>query len=138
MPRVRQQRLAQAIVENIKADKPLPVTKLLESVGYPTSTAESQAKAVIEQKGVQEELERLGFTENKAKEVVAEIMTNSDVEPNARLKAADMTFKVHGSYAPDKSINLNVNADIKQDPKAQAIAQKYEAELLNTITGETQ
>ncbi len=60
---------------------------------------------MIESAGVQEALEDLGFNENSAKKVVAEIMLNEKVDPNARLKATDQVFKVRGSYEADKSVN---------------------------------
>ena len=51
-----------------------------------------------------------------------------------RHRYLDSAYKLKGSYAPDKSINLNANVNITpQDEKAKAIAQKYEGELLSAI-----
>lgn len=56
-----------------------------------------------------------GFDSNNAKRVVGEIMNDSIVEPKDRLKAAELTFKVHGDFAAEKSINVNVNtADLQK------------------------
>lgn len=112
MGTIKQQRLAKAIVENIKSDKPLNKGQLLESSGYPKSLQEGNPGKIIEQKGVQEELIKMGFTEDNAKKVVTEIMNNPKAKDEARLKAADMTFKVHGTYAPEKNINLNLDVSI--------------------------
>lgn len=133
MSTLKQKELAKAIVENAQSVTPKTAGQLLENIGYSKSTAKAIPGEIIEAKGVQEELVRLGFTEDKAKETVAKIMNDESVDPNSRLKAADMTFKVHGSYAPDKSLNLNMNVDVRQDPKAKEIGDKYEAELLNTL-----
>lgn len=104
----RQKKLAKALVENAVAEKPITAKELLVNVGYAINTAEVKPKEIIEQKGVQEELVAMGFTEDNAKLVVSEIMLNPSAEDNNRLKAADMVFKVKGGYAAEKSINLNV------------------------------
>lgn len=106
----RQKKLAKAIVENLESKQPITAGELLENVGYSKNTAEAKPGEIMEQKGVQEELENLGFTEFNAKSVVASIMNNEGEKSTDRLKAAEMTFKVHGSFAPEKSINLNAIA----------------------------
>lgn len=98
----RQKKLAKAIVENMESDKPKTAGELLENVGYSKNTAEAKPGEILDQIGVQEELTILGFTEANAKSVVSSIMNDINADKNARLKAADMTFKVHGSYAPEK------------------------------------
>lgn len=47
---------------------------------------------------------------------------------SVRHKYLDSAYKLKGIYAPDKSITLNMNANVV-DPKAIAIAKKYEEEL---------
>lgn len=49
-----------------------------------------------------------------------------------RHKYLDSAYKIKGIYAPEKSINLNVEANIA-DPKARELAEKYESELKNTL-----
>lgn len=119
MPTILQEKLADEIVKNAKSKKPKNKKELLVSAGYDETTAEATPERIIEQKGVQEALEVRGFTELNAKRVVEQILNSGKTEPNARLKAADMVFKVHGSYAPDKSINVNINqkAIDPTDPK---------------------
>lgn len=128
MASIRQKRLAKAIIENSQSPKGKTAGQLLESVGYPHSTATTYPGAVIEQKGVQEELQNLGFDEESAKKVVKSILTKGKDEN--RLKAADMIFKVTGGYAPEKSINLNASLDTNDD---QALAEAAKAYGLASI-----
>lgn len=104
-----QKNLAREIVKNSKRKKPLNKKELVVSSGYSESTASQQIPAVFEQKGVLEELDNLGFTEDAAKKVVQDIMLNEYADPNTRLKATDQVFKVTGSYkdAPTTNIHLN-------------------------------
>lgn len=57
---------------------------------------------------IQAELEILGFDSNTAKRVVGEILSQREVEPQHRLKAADLVFKVQGDFAAEKHLNVNV------------------------------
>jgi hypothetical protein len=106
-----QKRLAENIVKNAKRSKPLNKTELLVTTGYSEVSAKAYATTIIEQKGVQEELKLLGFEPNRAKKVIAEIMTNKHAEDKDRLKAADMILNVFGEYAPEKSITMSVKAE---------------------------
>ena len=124
-----QKNLAQNIVKNVKAKKPKNAKELVLSSGYDINTATRQVPAVFEQKGVVEELAKLGFDENNAKRVVGEIL-NTGEEPN-RLKAADMIFKVNATYAPEKSINVNVS--VMDDEAIIRIANKLNNEMTNVM-----
>ena len=107
----KQKRLAQLIVENATRPAPLNKKQLLVTAGYSPVSAEATPSRLIDQTGVQEELEALGFNIHSAKKVVQEIMLSSETEPNARLKATDQVFKVLGGYAPEKSVNLNIEVE---------------------------
>lgn len=115
MATIRQKKLAEAIVENLSQAKPKNKKELLVSSGYSKNTSESSANDIIEQKGVQEELKILGFSSEKAKEVVAEILEFGEND-GVKLKAADMIFKVNSDYAAEK--HMNVNVDFKIDDSA--------------------
>lgn len=106
MPTLRQKRAAKLVIENIQAAQPLTGGEIVEHSGFGPSMKKNP-KVVLESKGVQNELIALGFHPDKAKEVIAEILVSGE-EPS-RLKAADMVFKVHGTYAAEKHINLNIN-----------------------------
>lgn len=96
----RQKKVAKLIVENATLDKPLNKGEILERVRY--GKVSKQPSRVFESQGVKDALEELGFNEHSAMKVVQEIMLSKEADPNARLKATDQVFKVHGSYAPVK------------------------------------
>lgn len=110
----RQKRVAKLIVENVSLPKPLNGAQIVEKSSY-SKAVQIKPGQVLNSQGVKEELEILGFTPLAAKTVVSKIMNDDEVEPNARLKAADMTFKVHGSYAPEKSVIVNVDIVSEED-----------------------
>lgn len=107
MPTIKQKRAAKIIIENIDSPDPLTGGEIVENSGYGPSMKKNP-QVVLNSEGVKDALTESGFTEYNAKKTVEAIMLNEKVEPNARLKASDMVFKVHGSYAPDKSINVNI------------------------------
>lgn len=123
----RQKKLAKLVVENSTLDKPLNGGELLEKVSY-SKGLQKQPSRVIEAKGVQQELDKLGFTEDNAMIVVSDIMLNPEAQDNNRLKASEMIFKVKGTFAPEKKAIVNLNVDIN-NPKASKIAQEYEDKL---------
>jgi len=121
----RQTQLAKAIIKNSRRKKPLNKKELLVSVGYDETTAEKRAGDVIEAKGVQEVLEDYGFNEDEAKKVVAEIMKNPDADASARLKATDQVFKVHGTYAPEKSLVATVHLTDEHKKKGKSAVKRF-------------
>lgn len=138
MSTLRQKKLAKAIVENTKATNPLNAMQLLVSVGYKEVTARAEAGRTIEGKGVQEELIKYGFTEEKAKETVVKILDNNFVAPSDRLKAADMIFKVHGTYQdePEKPKSVVIN-NFFINPKIQEATKLYDEQLKQALANET-
>src|SRR6185312_15522632 len=111
MSRPRQKKLAQALVENAITEKPKHIKEVLESVGYPISTAESQAKRVIEQKGVQEEiktmvgaLEAQGVTPIKIAEKI-NVLLNAEKKVRQIVKGELVTeYEEEDTNAIDKGI----------------------------------
>ena len=118
MPTIKQKRVAKLIIENSTLDNPLTGGEIVENSGYGVSMKKNP-QVVLNSEGVGEELKTQGFTEENAKKVVQEIMLDPLKDSNARLKATDQVFKVHGSYAPDKNININMNVKSidPSDPK---------------------
>lgn len=57
---------------------------------------------------------------------------NTQPDYSVRHKYLDTAHKIKGTYAPEKSISLNVNADIT-NPKARELADKYEEELKKNL-----
>lgn len=108
-----QEKLADKIIENAKTGEFKTKQDLVESVGYGRKTALVRSGAILESEGVKLALAAKGFTEANAKGVVAKILTDEKEKSDTRLKAADMAFKVHGSYAAEKVlIGVVNNAEI--------------------------
>lgn len=112
---MREQRLGREIVKDFRAKKPRNKKELLVASGYSESSATSVPGRILSQPGVitaiEVESEKAGFTEERAKQVVAEIMNQKHAEHKDRLKAAELVFKVRGSFAAEKSISLEVNTE---------------------------
>lgn len=117
MATVKQKRVARLIIENTKLAQPLTGAQMLAKVSY-SKGIQTQPSRVLESEGVQEELKAQGFTEENAMNVVTEIMLNGDVDPGARLKATDQVFKVRGTYAPEKKLNLNLEVNSEHKERA--------------------
>lgn len=126
-PTTLQKRVARKIIENAHLPEPLTSGEIVESSGYGESMKKNP-QVIINSDGVRQELINLGFTEENAKSVVGKILLNEEAEDRDRLKAASEVFKVHGTYAPEKSVNVNVEVK-PSDPKAKALAEEYESKL---------
>jgi hypothetical protein len=120
MATLKQKKVAKLVIENAQADKPLTGGQILEKTGYAPGVIKNPSD-VLDSKGVQEELIRHGFNPDAAKEVVTEILYAGENDA-VKLKAADMVFKVHGTYAAEKHINLNI--EDKPSERLQEIADK--------------
>lgn len=125
----RQEKLAEAIIENAGLDKPKTMGELLEKVGYAESTATTRPGDIIEAKGVQEALEVRGFTEENAKKVVTEILLKDGAKDKDRLTAAGMVFEVKGTYAPQKSVNLSFTADAKDFEQYEQLSGEFDEKM---------
>jgi D-alanyl-D-alanine dipeptidase len=125
MATIRQRKLAEAIIENASREKPLTKQELVVSSGYTPAQAKAKMHEITESKGVREALNDFGFTEDNAKMVVAEILLKSEAQDKDRLKAAEQVFKVHGTYAPVKNVNVNLNTDNESRGKAKEIIRGY-------------
>lgn len=128
MGTIRQKKLAKVIVENASLDKPLNKGEMLAKVGYAQNTIEAKPGDIIESIGVQEELEILGFTEENAKKVVQQLMLDEGQDGGVRLKAADMVFKVKGTYAPEKK-DLTTKGEAFNDTRLDDLIARLEDEL---------
>lgn len=119
MATLKQKRIARKIPKLIEAGEIMTGGELVASVGYGPDMQRKPGQ-VLNSPGVQEELNRIGFTEEKAKEVVGMILGDEDLKPEPRLKAAEMVFKVHGTFAAEKHANLNINVDVPE-PNEEAL-----------------
>ena len=111
-PSPRQRKVAKLIVDAIESGTTYTANKeLIKTAGYGTSLQNAPSK-VLETTGVKDALAELGFTEISAKKVVQSILESEDAKHSDRLKAADMVFKVHGTYAAEKHMTLNIDANV--------------------------
>lgn len=125
MATLKQKRVARKIPKIIESNQDITGGELVSSVGYSDEMAKKPG-TILNSPGVQSELTKLGFTEEKAKEVVSQILSDESIKPEPRLKAAEMVFKVHGTFAPEKHLSLTVTAVASDKIKdlAQALLQK--------------
>ena len=82
--------------------------------GYAATIKDTPHK-VLDNTGVHMALEEYGFNELAAKNVVKNILHSEDAAHKDRLKAADMVFKVHGTYAAEKHVSLNIDAQVDNE-----------------------
>lgn len=64
----------------------------------------------------------------KHKALLNKVDKEGEIDVQAVSKGVDMAYKLKGSYAPEKSINLDLTAEIT-NPKARELAEKFEEEL---------
>lgn len=105
-----QQKAAQLTVENLRKRKKLSKGEIIASAGYSDAMKQTPAQ-VFDTKGFKEELAKLGFDSNNAKQVVAEILNKKSAMNKDRLRAASLVFEVQGDFAPEKTISVNFDAD---------------------------
>lgn len=86
--------------------------QIVVEAGYSPATEVIPGK-LLNTIGVEQALADNGFSPETAKNVVKSILSNEEAMHKDRLKAADMVFKVHGTYAAEKTIALNV--DVQSD-----------------------
>jgi len=127
MPTVREDKLADVIIENATSDRGMTAKQMLVKAGYDTTTAEASPGRVMKQDGVREALIAKGFTVDRADEVVTEILNTG--ENQHRLKAADMIYERHGAKAPQKTVSLNLTADMKDFEQFDEMSKKYDEEM---------
>lgn len=129
MPTFRQEKLAEAIIENAGLDKPKTMGEVLEKVGYAPTTAGARPGEVIEAKGVQEALMAKGFTVEAADDLVQKILHKEEAQDKDRLKAADMMYERLGAKAPQKSINLSFTADAKDFEQYEQLSGEFDEKM---------
>ena len=112
MATLKQKRVARRIVEALQIDNPPTAGEILEKAGYAPGVVKNPSD-ILNSQGVRDELAKMGFDEDTAKSVVGEILIGGENDL-VKLKAADMVFKTFGTYAPEKSINLNVEVSAEK------------------------
>lgn len=113
-PTPRQRRAARIMVDVAMGKRPDIKNQgdIVIAAGY-TEINAAQPKRILDTEGVKDALSEIGFNEDTAKQVVTQILNSTAAKHKDRLKAADMVFKVHGTYAAEKHVNVNV--EISED-----------------------
>lgn len=123
-PTPRQRRSAQLIVDSAMGKAPhiKNAGDIVIHAGYAPSIKKSPHD-VLNTTGVDSALMELGFSPENAKRVVAKILNSDNSKDIDRLKASDMVFKVHGTYAESRSISVNIDVDATS-PRLLEIAER--------------
>jgi hypothetical protein len=128
MPTVKQKKVARAIVDNIKVDKPITGGEIVENSGYGKSMRLFPGR-ILESQGVKEELKTLGFSVEAADQVIWRLLHKGKKE-ETKIKAAQEIYKRLGAYedtkqGADKTLVLVVSSEsanrygIKPTPKSE-------------------
>lgn len=126
---IKQKRVARRLIKAVQSNESITAGELVAEVGYSQEMQDNPGR-VLNSPGVQDELNKMGFTEEKAREVVGRILADESIKPEPRLKAAEMVFKVHGTFAAEKHANLNVNVDVTENEEAMQLAAKLYGEAV--------
>jgi len=107
---IKQKIAAQLFLTQLKNDPHnINLSEILIDAGYSETTAKSNSHKIVRSPGFILELEKVGFTREKADKTVASIMNDERKKPADRLKAADMVYRILGAYAPEKHEVLSVS-----------------------------
>jgi hypothetical protein len=108
-PTPRQRRAARIMADIAMGKRPDIKNQgdIIVEAGY-AATLKDTPKTLLNTRGVETALADNGFSPETAKNVVKMILESNDAAHKDRLKAADMVFKVHGTYAAEKTVNLNI------------------------------
>lgn len=126
MPTIRQKRAFDKVL------KGMPITHAMKEVGYSETTSANTGK-LTNSDGWKELMDK-HLPDEKLAEKHNEFL-NSDRQ-EIGIKALDMGYKLKGSYAPEKSINLDVKTSTEELAKFRDIRDEYEKKLLEKITNE--
>lgn len=106
-PTIRQRKAAQLIVDTARGKTGiLTDAEIVRAAGY-SQTVEQVPHKVLSNSGVLEALDDLGFNEETAKKVIAKILNSDESKDENKIRAADLVFKVKGSYVADQNTKEN-------------------------------
>jgi len=123
VPTPKQRETARLVIETAKGKTKFKSNaELVAQAGYGIGIQTSPHR-VLNSDGVKIALEDYGFHPDTAKNVVHSILTSKKAKDADRLKASDMVFKVHGTYAEQRSVNVNVEIDAN-NPRLLELAER--------------
>lgn len=150
MPTIKQKRAAKLVIENETIDKPLTGGQIVENSGYGVSMKKNP-QVVLNSEGVKEaiksfadridddKIEKVLNEGLEANKIISANITYGDADEKTndfievpdhavRHKFFDSAVKIKGLYAPDKSVNVNIDIDTAS-PEARALAEEFENKL---------
>ena len=121
---LRRQKLARVIATG----KAKTATHAMELVGYSRQTALKKQSSIINSPEVQNELIRLGFTEQHAKARIASIMNAplvaEMITPDNQLRASELALRAFGALGNEKQGNTTNILNVFSPEQARAIAER--------------
>ena len=98
-PKPRQKKLAQLVVENMQKKEPQPIGKLMESIGYGTTS--KTPSIVTESKGYLQALRDLGLTEEL---VTVSLVEDIEKKPQNRVKELALASDILQMRKPSEEV----------------------------------
>ena len=135
-PTIRQKKAFKDVTENNR-----PISVAMRSAGYTASTA-TRPKTLTDTKGWKElmdeympdsdlaKVHKEGLNASVSKRVGDEEIIEPDY--NARHKYLDTAYKLKGSYAPERRVNVNVDIGLTDDEIK--LAEQFIEQQRNTIS----
>lgn len=121
MPTIKQKLVVDRIIENRGN-----ISRSMREVGYSENSAVNPSNLT----------DSIGFQELWAKRNPDKLLAdlhfdllnkkdeNGEVETTAVSKGLDMAYRLKGSYAPEKSVNVNIEKQMMADEELQSIAER--------------
>jgi phage terminase small subunit len=124
MSTIKQQRALDELAENGGN-----VSRAMIDAGYSEATAKTPQK-LTESVGWKELMDQ-HLPDDKLARKHDQLL--NDEESTVQIKALDMAYKLKGSYAPEKSVTVQLKGEVKDMDKFKSLRNKYEEELRNNI-----
>jgi hypothetical protein len=132
MPTLRQKKAFKEITDNHR-----PVSTVMREVGYDDDTA-SKPSNLTNSKGWKELMEQYmpdSLLAKRHQELLNKRDEDGTPDTVAVTKALDMSYKLKGSYAPEKtsSLNLNIEARNISNPELEEVRERFINELKDKL-----
>lgn len=109
------------------------LTKAMKEAKYSTTTSNTTGK-LTRSKGWKELIDRHlsdSLLIKKHRELLDKREANGEIDVQAVTKGLDMAYKLKGSYAPEKSVSLNVNTSEEIIKKSKEAINQFLIDSLN-------
>lgn len=127
MPTMKQKKAFEKILE-----KPRAIGTVMREVGYSENTI-VDPKNLTESKGWKELME-IHLPDDRLAKKHSQLL--EDEKSEIQVKTLDMAYKLKGSYAPEKTVNVNLEGKIEMSPKEKELKEEYEAKIQESYLNE--